>query len=80
MSGRPCVSQAGGAHVGVPITVRMPLAASRSMARSIQSKWNTPSAGSKVDQANSPTLATVMPASRIRRTSSLHRSSGQCSG
>ena len=47
---------------------------SAAMARSSQSKWNSPSTGSSTDQANSAMRTTVKPASCISRISRMSTS------
>jgi hypothetical protein len=51
-----------------------------SMTLSNQPKSNSPGLGSTSAQAKMPTLTMDTPASRIRATSSVHTSSGHCSG
>ncbi|SDK62536.1 hypothetical protein SAMN05421869_117120 [Nonomuraea jiangxiensis] len=79
-SGCRCVSQTGGAAVGVARFTLMPPACRRSMTSSSQPNSYLPGSGSSEAQAKTPSETVLTPASCMSRTSSRHTAGSHCSG
>jgi hypothetical protein len=79
-SGCRRLNHGGGEAVGVARSTCTPALPSRSITWSSQPNSYRPGSGSRLDQAKTPTVTRLTPASRISATSSFQTCGGHCSG